>query len=202
MQHCAGFISAESLYRNKTCTVLHQVGVSFDLYYDAQKHKIKIKLICTYDECLIIRVNWVIWIKLSVIVMLNIVDIFNSSITVQHDQARSYICTILVWMKKVHHGTNWLHEFANVYEQPSSLPHYCKGDDIKVLLGFPKSVFDSCCVHTHSWCAWLTSSLIIMDVRSTIFPTLFTICTLTMPSPYTSNCCWFLMWKPWFANWN
>ena len=28
--------------RNKTCTVLHQVGVSFDLYYDARKHKIKI----------------------------------------------------------------------------------------------------------------------------------------------------------------
>jgi len=27
--------------RNKTCTVLHQVGVSFDLYYDARKHKIK-----------------------------------------------------------------------------------------------------------------------------------------------------------------
>jgi len=25
------------------CTVLHQVGVSFDLYYDARKHKIKIK---------------------------------------------------------------------------------------------------------------------------------------------------------------
>jgi len=23
------------------CTVLHQVGVSFDLYYDAWKHKIK-----------------------------------------------------------------------------------------------------------------------------------------------------------------
>ena len=82
MQHCAGFISAESLYirrrddlpatithvpvaavlalntpddgrlrpkhvewlcRNKTCTVLHQVGVSFHLYYDARKHKIKIK---------------------------------------------------------------------------------------------------------------------------------------------------------------
>jgi hypothetical protein len=36
MQHCAGFISAESLY-------MHQVGVSFDLYYDAQKHKIKKK---------------------------------------------------------------------------------------------------------------------------------------------------------------
>ena len=32
------------LCRNKTCTVLHQVGVSFDLYYDARKHKIKIKL--------------------------------------------------------------------------------------------------------------------------------------------------------------
>jgi len=34
MQHCAGFISAGSLQwpcRNKTCTVLHQVGVSFDL---------------------------------------------------------------------------------------------------------------------------------------------------------------------------
>jgi len=30
--------------RNKTCTVLHQVGVSFDLYYDARKHKIKITL--------------------------------------------------------------------------------------------------------------------------------------------------------------
>ena len=27
--------------RNKTCTVLHQVGVSFDLYYDAGKHKSK-----------------------------------------------------------------------------------------------------------------------------------------------------------------
>jgi hypothetical protein len=25
------------------CTVLHQVGVSFDLYYDARKHKIKMK---------------------------------------------------------------------------------------------------------------------------------------------------------------
>jgi len=42
MQHYAGFISAESLCRNKTCTVLHQVGVSFDLYYDTRKHKIKI----------------------------------------------------------------------------------------------------------------------------------------------------------------
>ena len=34
MQHCAGFISAG----------LHQVGVSFDLHYDARKHKIKIWL--------------------------------------------------------------------------------------------------------------------------------------------------------------
>ena len=32
----------EWLCRNKTCTVLHQVGVSFDLYYVARKHKIKI----------------------------------------------------------------------------------------------------------------------------------------------------------------
>jgi len=32
----------EWLCRNKTCTVLHQVGVLFDLYYDARKHKIKI----------------------------------------------------------------------------------------------------------------------------------------------------------------
>ena len=31
----------EWLCRNKTCTVLHQVGVSFDLYCDARKHKIK-----------------------------------------------------------------------------------------------------------------------------------------------------------------
>ena len=31
----------EWLCRNKTCTVLHQVGVLFDLYYDARKHKIK-----------------------------------------------------------------------------------------------------------------------------------------------------------------
>jgi len=31
----------EWLCRNKTCTVLHQVGVSFDLYYDARKNKIK-----------------------------------------------------------------------------------------------------------------------------------------------------------------
>jgi len=31
----------EWLCRNKTCTVLHQVGVSFDLYYEARKHKIK-----------------------------------------------------------------------------------------------------------------------------------------------------------------
>ena len=34
----------EWLCRNKTCTVSHQVGVSFDLCYDARKHKIKIKV--------------------------------------------------------------------------------------------------------------------------------------------------------------
>ena len=33
----------EWLCRDKTCTVSHQVGVSFDLYCDARKHKIKIK---------------------------------------------------------------------------------------------------------------------------------------------------------------
>jgi hypothetical protein len=38
----------EWLCRNKTCTVLHQVGVSFHLYYEARKHKIKIY----------IKVNW------------------------------------------------------------------------------------------------------------------------------------------------
>jgi len=32
----------EWLCRNKTCILLNQVGVSFDLYYDARKHKIKI----------------------------------------------------------------------------------------------------------------------------------------------------------------
>ena len=31
----------EWLYRNKTCTVLHQVRVLFDLHYDARKHKNK-----------------------------------------------------------------------------------------------------------------------------------------------------------------
>jgi hypothetical protein len=36
-------VSVEWPCRNKTCTVLHQVGVSFDLYYDARKHKIKIQ---------------------------------------------------------------------------------------------------------------------------------------------------------------
>ena len=35
MQHCRFY------------QVLHQVGVSFDLYYDARKHKIKIK-ICVF----------------------------------------------------------------------------------------------------------------------------------------------------------
>ena len=40
------FSSVEWICRNKTCTVLHQVGVSFDLYYDARKRKIKIKTIC------------------------------------------------------------------------------------------------------------------------------------------------------------
>ena len=35
----------EWLCRNKTCRVLHQVGVSFDLYYDAGKHKIKVYVI-------------------------------------------------------------------------------------------------------------------------------------------------------------
>ena len=34
--------------RNETCTVLHQVGVSFDLYCDARKHKIKIHKLCSY----------------------------------------------------------------------------------------------------------------------------------------------------------
>ena len=34
------------LCRNKTCKVLHQVGVSFDLYCDARKHKIKIYQLC------------------------------------------------------------------------------------------------------------------------------------------------------------
>ena len=33
----------EWLCRSKICTVLHQAGVSLDLYYDARKHKIKKK---------------------------------------------------------------------------------------------------------------------------------------------------------------
>jgi hypothetical protein len=30
--------------RNKNCTLLHQVGVLFDLYYDARKHKSKFRI--------------------------------------------------------------------------------------------------------------------------------------------------------------
>jgi len=103
--------------------------------------------------------------------MLNIVDLFNSKVSLfQHDpQAHSCVCSILTWVKKVHLSRNWLLEFSNSYEQPSSVPRHCKGDDVKVSLGFPKSVLHSCCIHTHSWRAWLTSSLIIMDVRSAIF---------------------------------
>ena len=37
--------------RNKTCTVLHQVGVSFDVYYDARKHKIKMWIYLTIFIC-------------------------------------------------------------------------------------------------------------------------------------------------------
>ena len=40
----------EWLCRNKTCTVLHQVGVSFDLYYDARKHKIKNVTKCIWKQ--------------------------------------------------------------------------------------------------------------------------------------------------------
>ena len=40
----------EWLCRNKTCTVLHQVGVSFDLYYDTRKHKIKIYYLHRYPS--------------------------------------------------------------------------------------------------------------------------------------------------------
>ena len=38
----------EWLCRNKICTVLHQVGVLFDLYYDARKHKSKIWISVTF----------------------------------------------------------------------------------------------------------------------------------------------------------
>ena len=49
----------EWLCRNKTCTVLHQVGVSFDLYYDARKHKIKTwdLLCCIYCMNLLLIVR-------------------------------------------------------------------------------------------------------------------------------------------------
>jgi len=38
----------EWLCRNKTRTVLHQVGVLFNLYYDARKHKGKTITRCPY----------------------------------------------------------------------------------------------------------------------------------------------------------
>ena len=47
--------------------------------------------ICTYNECLIIEVNWIIQIKLSVSIMLNIVYLFNSSISVPTQSSRTFI---------------------------------------------------------------------------------------------------------------
>ena len=44
----------EWLCRNKTCTVLHQVGVSFDLYYDARKHKINVYLAHLFHRSILI----------------------------------------------------------------------------------------------------------------------------------------------------
>ena len=41
----------EWLCRNKTCTVLHQVGFYLNYYYDERKHKIKIWRCCTYARC-------------------------------------------------------------------------------------------------------------------------------------------------------
>jgi hypothetical protein len=49
----------EWLCRNKICTVLHQVCVSFDLYYDARKHKIKI-----------VKIYWSIGSLLTVVLFL------------------------------------------------------------------------------------------------------------------------------------
>ena len=43
----------EWLCRNKACTVLDQVGVSFDLYYDARKHKIKMDVCVLWVLCVV-----------------------------------------------------------------------------------------------------------------------------------------------------
>ena len=48
----------EWLCRNKTCIVLHQVGVSFELYYDARKHKIQIPLFPIYLQNPIWLTDW------------------------------------------------------------------------------------------------------------------------------------------------
>jgi len=106
-------------------------------------------------------------------------------------------------MRKVHHGRNWLLAFATIYEQPSSPPHYRKGD-VRVLLGFPNSVLFSCYIQTHSWCAWLTSSLIIMDVCSDFSNTLHNFVDI-LHSYYAITLRIyrrFLMRKACFAIWN
>jgi len=55
------------LCRNKTCTVLHKVGVLFDLYYDARKHNRKIKgvLFASYIVQVTAFSMWCIYVTAS-----------------------------------------------------------------------------------------------------------------------------------------
>ena len=63
MQHCAGFISAESLCRNKTCTVLHQVGVSFDLEYVASSAVLFLLQILFFNYFFLIHFEYIMFKK-------------------------------------------------------------------------------------------------------------------------------------------
>jgi len=67
--------------RNKTCTVLHQVGVSFVLYYDARKHKINI--LCIISLSVVGYLN-------TVILLLQANDHIRAHIATSRFHARCY----------------------------------------------------------------------------------------------------------------
>ena len=81
----------EWLCRNKICTVLHQVGVLFDLYYDARKHKSKMesrmenwRFLHYYTENILyvhfILLNWKYANKVFTILVPNFQSLFKVSL--------------------------------------------------------------------------------------------------------------------------
>jgi len=84
--------------RNKTCTVLHQVGVSFDLYCDAQKQEIK-----KWRTCLMKSWNTEpdtvhsLYIQLSTNVRFHTYE-GESNVNVK------YFYLVIYWTRKVHNS--------------------------------------------------------------------------------------------------